>query len=52
MATYNVDADPLSEAVRVMDEGNVAHLVVAGRERPFGVVSALDIAAAAARGRK
>lgn len=35
-----------------MDEGNVADLVVTDRERPVGVVSALDIAGAAARGRK
>lgn len=43
---------PLSEAVRLMDERNVAHLVVVDHERPVGVLSSLDIAGAAAWGRK
>ena len=41
----------LSEAARLMDEGNVAHLVVVDGERPVGVISTLDIAGAAAWGR-
>lgn len=41
----------LSEAARLMDEGNVAHLVVVDSERPVGVISTLDIAGAAAWGR-
>lgn len=45
---------PLLEAARLMDERNVAHLVVVvdDGERPVGVISTLDIAAAAAWGRK
>jgi CBS domain-containing protein len=43
---------PLDEAVRLMDERDVAHLVVVDAERPVGVISTLDIAAAVARGRR
>ena len=43
---------PLSDAVRLMDDANAAHLVVVDRERPVGVISTLDIAGAAAWGRK
>jgi len=43
---------PLSEAARLMSERNVAHLVVVDGERPIGVLSTLDIAGAAAWGRK
>lgn len=43
---------PLAEAARLMDEGRVSHLVVVDRERPVGVISSLDIAGAAAWGRK
>jgi CBS domain-containing protein len=42
----------LSEAARLMDERNVAHLVVVDRERPVGILSTLDISGAAAWGRK
>lgn len=42
----------LSEAARLMDERHAAHLVVVDRERPVGVISTLDIAGAAAWGRK
>lgn len=50
---HPVDPDaPLADAVRLMDEHNAAHLVVTDRGRPVGVVSALDIAGAAAWGRK
>ncbi|MDX6689475.1 MAG: hypothetical protein QOG15_932 [Solirubrobacteraceae bacterium] len=49
---YPIEPDaPLSEAARVMDERNVAHLVVVDRDRPVGVISTLDIAGAAAWGR-
>lgn len=43
---------PLSEAIGLMDEHNVAHLVVVDRERPVGVISTLDVAGAAAWGRR
>jgi CBS domain-containing protein len=43
---------PLSDAVRLMDEENAEHLVVVDRERPVGVISTLDVAGAAAWGRK
>lgn len=43
---------PLAEAARRMDEAAVGHLVVVDRERPVGVISTLDIAGAAAWGRK
>jgi CBS domain-containing protein len=43
---------PLSEAARMMDEHRVAHLVVVSGERPVGLISTLDIAGAAAWGRK
>jgi CBS domain-containing protein len=42
----------LADAVCLMDERGVAHLVVVDRERPVGVISTLDIAGAAAWGRK
>lgn len=43
---------PLAAAVALMDRHGVAHLVVVDRERPAGVISTLDIAGAAAWGRK
>jgi CBS domain-containing protein len=43
---------PLSAAARLMDEGRVSQLVVVERGRPVGVISALDVAGAAAWGRK
>lgn len=43
---------PLSDAVCLMDDHRVAHLVVVDRERPIGVVSTLDVAGAAAWGRR
>jgi CBS domain-containing protein len=43
---------PLTEAARMMDEHEVGHLVVVDRERPVGVISTIDIADAAAWGRK
>jgi CBS domain-containing protein len=50
---YAIEPDaPLSEAVRLMDERNAAHLLVVDGERPVGVISTLDIAGAAAWGRK
>jgi CBS domain-containing protein len=50
---YPIELDaPLSEAARLMDEQNVAHLVVVGGDRPVGVISTLDIAGAAAWGRR
>lgn len=50
---HEIEPDaPLSEAARLMDEHKVAHLVVVDRERPVGVLSSLDIAGAAAWGRK
>jgi CBS domain-containing protein len=45
------DAD-LADAVALMDERSVAHLVVVDRQRPVGVISTLDVAGAAAWGRK
>ncbi len=42
---------PLSVAARLMDEHRTTHLVVVDRERPVGVISALDVAGAAAWGR-
>jgi CBS domain-containing protein len=42
----------LADAVALMDGQSVAHLVVVDRERPVGVISTLDIAGAAAWGRK
>jgi CBS domain-containing protein len=41
----------LTDAARVMTEHDAAHLVVVDRDRPVGVISTLDIAAAAAWGR-
>jgi CBS domain-containing protein len=50
---YAIEPDaPLSDAVRLMDERNATHLVVVDRERPVGVISTLDVAGAAAWGRK
>lgn len=43
---------PLSEAARLMDERNVTHLIVVDGDRPVGVISTLDIAGAAAWGRR
>ena len=43
---------PLSDAVRIMDDNRITHLVVTDRERPVGVISTLDVAGAAAWGRK
>lgn len=42
----------LAEAARLMDETRMGHLVVVDRDRPVGVISTLDIAGAAAWGRK
>lgn len=51
--TYPIEPGAsLSEAMRLMDEHNVSHLVVIDRERPVGIVSTLDIAGAAAWARK
>ena len=41
---------PLDEAVRLMAEHDTAHLIVAERGRPIGVLSTLDIAAVLAWG--
>jgi CBS domain-containing protein len=43
---------PLDDAVRLMDEHDTAHLIVAERGRPIGVLSTLDIAAVLAWGSK
>ena len=43
---------PLGDAARLMVEHAVAHLIVVAGERPIGVISTLDIAGAAAWGRK
>lgn len=45
-------AAALADAAALMDEHRVAHLVVVDGERPIGVVSTLDVAGAAAWGRK
>jgi predicted transcriptional regulator len=42
---------PLDEAVRLMAEHGTAHLIVADRDRPIGVLSTLDIAGVLAWGR-
>ena len=42
---------PLDEAVRLMAEHDTAHLIVADRGRPIGIVSTLDIAGVLAWGR-
>ena len=42
----------LADAVALMDERSVAHLVVVDRERPVGVISTLDIAGAAVWARR
>jgi len=42
---------PLDEAVRLMAEHDTAHLIVADRGRPIGVLSTLDIAGVLAWGR-
>jgi CBS domain-containing protein len=42
---------PLDEAVRLMAEHDTAHLIVAERGRPIGILSTLDIAGVLAWGR-
>ena len=42
---------PLSEAARLMDEHDSAHLIVTAGGQPAGVISSLDIAGALAWGR-
>lgn len=42
---------PLDEAVRLMAEHDTAHLVVAERGRPVGILSTLDVAGVLAWGR-
>lgn len=42
---------PLAEALRLMEEHETAHLIVADRGRPVGVLSTLDIAGVLAWGR-
>jgi CBS domain-containing protein len=42
----------LADAAALMGEHGVGHLVVVDRERPVGVISTLDIAGAAAWGRR
>jgi CBS domain-containing protein len=42
---------PLDEAVRLMAEHDTAHLIVADRERPIGILSTLDVAGVLAWGR-
>lgn len=42
---------PLAEAAQLMDEHGTAHLIVAERGRPVGMLSTLDIAGALAWGR-
>ncbi|HKE77977.1 MAG TPA: CBS domain-containing protein [Solirubrobacteraceae bacterium] len=42
---------PLDEAVRLMAEHDTAHLIVADRSRPIGILSTLDIAGLLAWGR-
>jgi CBS domain-containing protein len=37
--------------MRLMDEHDIAHLIVADRGRPIGVVSSLDVAGVLAWGR-
>jgi CBS domain-containing protein len=44
-------ASPLSEAVRLMEQHDVAHLVVIDAGRPVGVLSTLDVAGVLAWGR-
>ena len=41
----------LDEAVRLMDEHDIAHLIVVDRGRPVGILSTLDIAGVVAWGR-
>jgi CBS domain-containing protein len=46
-ATEPVMVEPtlaLEEAMRIMDEHDVAHLIVADRGRPVGILSSLDVA--------
>lgn len=53
-ATEPVTVEPslaLSEAVRLMDEHNTTHLIVADRGRPIGILSTLDLAGVLAWGR-
>jgi CBS domain-containing protein len=42
---------PLDEAIRLMDENDTAHLIVADGGRPVGVLSTLDVAGILAWGR-
>jgi CBS domain-containing protein len=42
---------PLDEAIRLMDEHETAHLIVADGGRPVGVLSMLDVAGILAWGR-
>jgi CBS domain-containing protein len=42
---------PLPEAVRLMDEHHVRHVVVVHARRPVGMLSTLDVAGVLARGR-
>ena len=52
-ATEPVSVEPslaLSEAVRLMDEHNTTHLIVADRGRPIGILSTLDLAGVLAWG--
>ena len=42
---------PLDEAVRLMAEHDTAHLIVAERGRPIGILSTLDVAGVLAWGR-
>lgn len=52
-ATEPVTVEPsasLDEAVRLMEEHDVSHLVVVDRSRPIGVLSTLDVAGVVAWG--
>jgi CBS domain-containing protein len=42
---------PLDEALRLMAEHDTAHLIVADRARPIGILSTLDVAGVLAWGR-
>ena len=52
--TESVTVEPthaLDEAARLMDEHDVAHLIVVDRGRPVGILSTLDVAGVLAWGR-
>ena len=52
--TESVTVEPtlaLDEAARLMDEHDVAHLIVVDRGRPVGILSTLDVAGVVAWGR-